>query len=201
MASPVGMSTELGPQDTSRRSQPNRGGKHKLTALLLMVNPRSKFPVPSIYTGNSKCCLQSNPIFHFQGKRQPGIFTCRLREATRASQSLRLQEKWYLISQKLFSTLTILSSKLFQRFKPTKGTECVKTCDYFFYQLRASTTNSSKKVLQQNITKFQLSPPPKISVLPCIAFPKASGRGISILRQRRRKTWEFEVYAGSDTFI
>lgn len=114
------------------------------TAFLLMVNPRSEFPIPStLEILFSKCCLQSNPIFHFHGKRQPGIFTCRLREATRASQSLRLQEKQYLISQKLFSTLTILSSKLFQRFKPTTGTECVKTCHYFFYQLRASTTNSS----------------------------------------------------------
>lgn len=82
-----------------------------LTALLV-VNPRSKFPIPSIYTGNSfpKCCLQSNPVFHFRGKRQPGIFTCTLREAARTSQSLRLQETRYLISQKLFSMLTILSS-------------------------------------------------------------------------------------------
>lgn len=115
-----------------------------LTALLV-VNPRSKFPIPSIYTGNSfpKCCLQSNPVFHFRGKRQPGIFTCTLREAARTSQSLRLQETRYLISQKLFSMLTILSSKQFQSFKPTKETECAKTRDYFFYQLKASSTNSS----------------------------------------------------------
>lgn len=145
-ASPVVVRIELGPQDTSERSQLDKGGKHNAHSPSSYGEPKTQASHP-IHLHRKffplRVVCRAIPFFISMGSSSLG-FSLADSEAARASQSLRLQEEWYLISQKLFSMLTTLSSEQFQRFKPTKGTEHVrKTCNYSFYQLRVSTTNSS----------------------------------------------------------